>query len=155
MLNHTPLILAVLALGLGTACGGEETDPDDLRCSEEERADEYLAGMSKDGVNQLFQFRLVESTPAPPEKGDNTWIVDVLDFQDSTPVDSADITVMPFMPDHGHGSPIAAEIAPTGDPGQFQVDRVNLWMPGLWEVTIAADDGTEQDETIFSFCIEG
>lgn len=145
-------VAAIVAL---SACGSEEPDAEDLRCDDEDRAARYEPGMIEDGVDSVFKVRLVESTPAPPAKGDNTWIVDVLDYGTSAPVDGATITATPFMPDHNHGTPVQTEIAPTGAPGQFQLDRVNLWMPGLWEVRIEADANGEHDESVFPFCIEG
>ena len=150
-------VLGVIALAAVVGCGSEETDPDpeDLRCDEEDRADAYTPGMVAEGADAVYSVRLLESTPAPPSKGDNTWILDVLDHDSSAPVDGATITVKPFMPDHGHGTPVRPVVAPTGEPGQFQVDQVNLWMPGYWEVGVAVDVGGVGDEAVFRVCIDG
>ncbi len=145
----------VVALAAVAACGSEDPDPEPLRCDEEDRADPYMPGMVAEGEDAVYDVRLVESTPAPPSKGDNRWILEVLDNGSVSLVDGATITVTPFMPDHGHGTSVIPVIAPTGVPGQFQVDKVNLWMPGLWEVIVGVDVGGVVDEAVFSVCIEG
>ena len=37
----------------------------------------------------------------------------------------------------------------------WSISNVFLFMPGLWEVAIEADDGTTHDQAKFSFCIAG
>ncbi len=148
-------LLSVIALATVVACGSEEMGPEELRCDEEDRAEPYAPGMVAEGEDAVYSVRLLESTPAPPGKGDNSWILDVLDHGSAAPVDGATITVTPFMPDHGHGTSVSPVIAPTGEPGQFQVDKVNLWMPGLWDVIVGVDVGGVDDEAVFRVCIEG
>jgi hypothetical protein len=38
-------------------------------------------------------------------------------------------------------------------PGQYQLSPVNLWMPGLWEITISAISGATTDSAVYRFCI--
>ncbi len=59
------------------------------------------------------------------------------------------------MPDHGHGTPIEAAATPTQNPGEFTVTPVNLFMAGLWEVTLDIDAGAgTTDQVVFAFCVE-
>ena len=30
-----------------------------------------------------------------------------------------------------------------------------MWMPGLWDVKITADDGVSDDDATFRFCVQG
>ena len=48
-------------------------------------------------------------------------------------VDDLDLTVVPWMPAMGHGTSITPVVTPMGD-GTYAIDRVDLFMPGLWEL---------------------
>ncbi len=66
------------------------------------------------------------------------------------------VVATPLMPDHGHGTPINAEVTELTTPGEYEVTPVNLWMPGLWEITIEVTNGADvSDAVTFAFCIEG
>lgn len=137
------------------ACSGDDggTGNEGVDCDNETRADTYTAGMSKLGDNSI-EFVLVEATPTPPAKGDNDWTVQVLDA--AAPMDGLTLDITPFMPDHGHGTPVIAEATATGESGTYEVTPVNLWMPGLWQVSISAsDDSGMLDTAVFAFCIDG
>jgi len=140
-----------LGLCLATACGSDEPDPDEeVNCAEETRDDEFVAGMSKAG--DLWTFRLMDATPAPPDKGDNSWSVRV--EQEEAGLEGLNLTVTPFMPDHGHGTPIDPQVTDEGG-GDYRLAPVNMWMPGLWQVTVEAQDGDQLDSAVFAFCIQG
>jgi hypothetical protein len=124
----------------------------DSSCVEEDRADEFMVGLAKSGASVTVSF--VSADPAPPVRGDNTWVVAVSDA--SGPLADAQISeVTPFMPDHGHGTAVSAVVSATDSPGEFEIAPINLYMVGLWEVTLAIDvgDGTH-DEVMFAFCVE-
>lgn len=116
-------------------------------CDEETRDDEFMVGLSKTGSALTVSF--VSANPAPPALGDNTWTVTLSD------PDASITGATPFMPDHGHGTPVTAEVTPTGTPGEFTISPVNLFMAGLWEVTIdiITQAGTT-DQVVFAFCVE-
>mgnify|MGYP001561145957 CR=1 FL=1 len=145
-----------LAVSVIAACDSaphQHADATLYNCATETRADTYAPNMVKIGSQGLYQFVLVESVPAPPAKGDNTWTLRILDLNDMG-IDGATLTVTPFMPDHGHGTAIEAVVTPGGN-GTYTADPVNLWMPGLWRTTIAVNDGGAVDDAVFAFCIEG
>lgn len=145
-----------LLMTLAPACAGDDgTDAPTARCDMETRADIYTPGMSKDGDDQVFKLILLESDPAPPDKGDNTWIIEVQDFTTGAPIDDATFAITPFMIDHGHGSPIVPTVSAEGAPGNYRITPLNLWMPGLWQVSFEISAGAAMDTMVFSFCVEG
>lgn len=150
-------IAAILAASLmAVACddGHEHNHDEDVNCDLETRAQTYVAGLAGADASEV-QITLLESVPGPPVKGDSTWRIQVTDM-DNTPLDGLTVTVTPFMPDHGHGTPIAAEVSELAEPGEYEAGPVNLWMPGLWETTVEVTDGADMtDAATFSFCIEG
>lgn len=153
-----PLALALCAAACGDdgqsgADGGHHADSGH-DCTEDTRDEEFVAGMSKSG-EAGYAFTLVDSNPAPPDKGNNTWTLELAD-PGGAPVDDVTIEVEPFMPDHGHGTTVPAAVTPMGD-GVYELDPVNLFMPGLWEITLRAVDGddTTLDTVVYKFCVSG
>jgi len=154
-MRRSLLLVTVVALA---ACHGSSTDSPDAgnACATETRADTFVVGLEKQGSKGNFAFKLMSSTPAPPSRGNNTWIVEVDALSAGiagAPISGAVMSAVPFMPDHGHGSALAVNITTTATPGQYQLDPVNLWMPGYWETTVTASQGGMTDAAIFKFCI--
>ncbi len=131
------------------ADGGETVD-----CSSNSRVDTFVIGLEKTGANGQTLI-LDAMAPAPPAKDNNAWTVTIQDA-DGNPVSGATVTVDPKMPDHGHGTPIAAEITAGATEGQYYISKINLWMPGYWEVTIGVDNSMGlSDSFVLKTCIEG
>jgi len=153
-----PALPAFFLIAVATACGGGSEDPGDdqapVNC-EDSGADMFTAGMTKPGMNGQLQFQLVSSTPAPPARDDNTWVVKVLDGQNAA-VAGANVVASPYMPLHRHfGIPKEVTGTDLGE-GRYELDPVNLWMPGVWEITVEATPaGGTKDLAVFSFCIPG
>jgi hypothetical protein len=146
------------ATGLA-ACAGEE-EPPPASCAEETRDDEFVAGMAKAG--DLWSFRLMNSVPAPPDLGDNEWALRIEEsgaagvadpFVGGAGVAGLTVTITPEMADHDHGTVIKAEIVDEGG-GDYSAAPVNLWMRGLWLVTVEASSDTATDSATFAFCVE-
>lgn len=145
------LILGVV-LGLG-ACDDEDHNGESYNCAAETRDDEFVVGLSKPGESGRLEFKLMSSDPAPPSRGDNTWVLQLTTMAaPATPVTGAPMSVTPFMPDHEHGSGKTVTVTPTTEPGQYKLVPVNLWMPGLWEVTVQVS-GADSDRAVFRFCL--
>jgi len=152
------LLLSLLALAPLSGCAADDTNTTttDLRCAEETRALPYTPGMSVDSTDGIWSLTLIDASPAPPDKGNNDWLVELEATGSTTPVDGATMTVQEFMPDHGHGAPPPPPlVTPTADPGRYTIENINLWMPGYWEVRIDVDSDSTTDRVIFPFCIEG
>lgn len=153
------LHLGWAALAVGStlcACTGDEEsfDDQDVDCATETRDDNIVSGLEKKGDRGQVTFRLMATTPAPPARLDNTWTLHL--ESGGTSLDGATISARPFMPDHRHGTSIKPVITPTGNPGDYKFDRLNLWMPGLWEITFEATSASgSKDLAVFRVCIPG
>jgi hypothetical protein len=126
-------------------------DDDLVDCSGD--ADTYAAKLQKPGDHHIFQFTLVSATPAPPNKGENTWIIEVQDAN-GAPVQGLTVSVDAYMPQHNHGSPETPVVMPQPD-GTFQASHIFLFMTGYWRITITAttQDGKKSDSAEYYFCI--
>jgi hypothetical protein len=145
-------LISGVVLGLG-ACSGEGSHGESYNCAAETRDDEFVVGLSKPGDGSRLEFKLMSSDPAPPSRGDNTWVLQLNTMAAPvTPVTGAAMTVTPFMPDHEHGSGKDVIVTPMTEPGQYELEPVNLWMPGLWEITIQVS-GANSDRAVFRFCL--
>ncbi|HEY4015886.1 MAG TPA: FixH family protein [Polyangiaceae bacterium] len=134
--------------------------------------DVYEANLHKVGTNGVLTFNLVSSSPAPPEQGEDTFVVQVT-HADGSPFTGT--LVIPYegmwMPLHGHGAPSAPLIA--FDPAQnaFVLSDMDFFMLGLWRVqlqafeadgsgeagndaeTDATTNATPTDSATFYFCL--
>lgn len=130
-----------------------ESETSDQGCAMEMRDDTYMLGLEKTGEHVTVRF--VDAMPAPPARFDNTWIIEVVDATTNTPMDDIDLEVEPYMPDHMHGTSIACEVTVMDAPGQLQLEPVNLFMPGMWEVRLnfQLDEGAT-DQVVFRFCVD-
>lgn len=97
-------------------------------------------------------LEVVDTSPAPPDRGDNTWTLRVVDPAEAV----AGLSVAPFMPAHDHGT-VPADYAGTSAGDQtYTVGPFDLFMPGRWELrtTVQLSSGTT-DSAVLAFCVEG
>ena len=117
---------------------------------------EHAAGSPQPGEAGRFDFTLVDSTPAPPALGDNTFVVQVSD-RDGNPA-FGDLSVALDMPEHGHQSPRQPEIRFDAESQAFVLKPMRLFMVGLWHITFSfdgmVDDTPLSDSAVFEFCID-
>jgi hypothetical protein len=150
-------LFALSFASLAAACAGDDgghmIDDKTYNCAAETRDEDYFAGIEKVGKSGKLTFKIIEATPAPPANGDNMWILQLTSQTAAAPVTGAAMIVTPFMPDHRHGTPINVTIQPTATPGQYKLEPVNMWMPGVWETTIEASAGADTDKAVFTFCL--
>lgn len=146
-----PFVLSAITIVVATACGGDGNgdDEDVVNCEIETRDDVFVVGIAKTG--QQLTFTLLSATPAPPQRGDNAWTLQLTDA--TGPITGATIVVSPFMPDHQHGTPIEVKVTPLPDVGHYELSPINMWMPALWETTIQATAGGTTDRAVFKFCV--
>jgi hypothetical protein len=75
----------------------------------------------------------VRSAPSqPPSRGTSSIELTVRDAQGALK-DGIDFTVVPWMPEMGHGASTEPTIAALGK-GQYLLSEVDLFMPGSWEL---------------------
>lgn len=148
---RTLTLLALLGL---IACDDAETGP--MPSAEPDAppaGDTYVAGLEKSGANGLLQTRLVDARPAPPELGDNRWVIEVVDM-DGEVIEDCVVALDPRMPAHGHGTNKVAEVNEISA-GQYEATPVDLFMPGLWVTAVDIECGDMKDSVIYEFWIEG
>jgi hypothetical protein len=117
--------------------------------------DTFVAGLTKPGADGALMFMLMDARPAPPDLGDNTWMLMIADPEGAA-LAGCSIDVEPFMPQHGHGTNVAASAAEQDEPaGHYEIAPLDFFMPGLWEVTFEATCGDATDAATFGFWVEG
>jgi hypothetical protein len=122
-------------------------------CAQDTRKDIYTAGLAKQTPGAL-SIKLMEATPAPPQKQSNEMTLQVVDAA-GKPVDGATLSVTPYMPDHGHGSSVKPTVTAKGG-GVYDVTNVYLPMPGLWRLTVTVQmPNAAPQDAAFAFCIDG
>jgi len=83
------------------------------------------------------------------KKGMNRLDIIVHDRNDQD-VEGAEIALIPWMTDMGHGVDEAPVVADLGD-GLYRVSNINIIMAGNWELRIAVRKGDVEDTAVFSF----
>lgn len=150
------LAAGLLAVAVGTACSSDPepapTPAQTSSCAQETRADRYLVGLQKKTPSGL-SVSLMTAEPAPPAKGNNAWTLKLVDAS-GAPIEAADVSLTPYMPDHAHGSAVKPEVKAQGG-GNYGVSRIYLPMSGFWEFTITVVRGGVSEEAKFGFCVDG
>lgn len=140
--------------GDSTTSGGTTATVEPSACANDPRAQVYAVGVESKSQDGSMTIAFMDADPAPPAKGNNMWTVKITNAKGES-VDGAKIVTTSYMPDHGHTSPIKPQSVPMGD-GVYQVSPVNLFMPGVWEVTLTVAAPGEKDQAVkFTFCIDG
>lgn len=114
----------------------------------------FSLGMTAPSDDAAFQVKLLSATPAPPQKYENDWVVEVLDMDGAPLVDADLYFVQPYMPIHGHDGSFEPDITAGDAPGTFVVKRINLWMGGPWEVRFFVKSGDIDDRAVIDVFIE-
>lgn len=154
MRSASALVLLLLA-----ACGSKDmtNTGDEINCQNDSRVMAYAPNLSVTSPSGR-RFILMQSDPAPPAKGTDTWTMRVQDSSGTT-LPSLPLWIDPnmgvWMPDHGHGPSVHASVTANGD-GTYTVAPLYFFMPGVWRVTIkSAPDAGPNDSAIFYFCVPG
>ena len=152
MMRKLATLGVLLAL---TACGPSTDDGQTMdSCENDARAQAYVAGLEAASSAGMFKARWVEGTPAPPDRGNNTWTLEILDPNGSPLTGVTDVRIKAWMPDHGHGTnPLWNDATATDS--KFEVGPFNLFMPGLWEFTVSVEAQNQADTALVAFCIKG
>jgi hypothetical protein len=80
--------------------------------------------------------------PSPPIRGNDAAQLTVVD-DSGAPVDGLQVTIVPWMPAHGHGTSVTPVVTAIG-PGTLQASPVYLFMAGEWQLRMTLS-GTSDD----------
>lgn len=150
------LLLGSLACDGGTTLdtAHDHTHGDTESCDDGSPVDAYVAGIAKTGANGVT-VAIVSADPAPPDVGINAWTLEVTDAA-GAPLADGSVLLTPFMPLHGHGTTPEDFSATSNGDGTWAGLEMDLFMPGLWEITVDATDASmATDSVVFRFCLEG
>ena len=111
-------------------------------------------GLTKTTASNIA-LKVMSNDPSPPQRDVNTLVLEMLDAY-GTPLDGATLQVVPWMPDHGHGSSVKPTVNAMGG-GVYDVTNLYYVMPGLWQLTmtVTPPGSTTGDTAVFNFCIDG
>ncbi|HCH65487.1 MAG: hypothetical protein CL927_20370 [Deltaproteobacteria bacterium] len=159
---HHPF-LAVGFVCLCTACGTKSVDssPGDYGSSRSNAcagAPEVLSPQAPfDCAGATCTLEVLSTTPDPPDRGDNTWSVRLLDST-GTPQSLVSLVGSPFMPAHNHGTSPPDFAGRSTDQITWSVGPFDLFMPGFWELRVAIEVAESEDsdrQVVIPFCVEG
>ena len=130
-----------------TGSGGDDSTMQ-ARCETEDRDDDFALGLAHTGAT--MQVAIADADPALPIRGDNAWTVAITDSAGAA-MTGLELSVGPWMPDHGHGSPVPVNVTEL-EGGQYLIEPLNLFMAGYWEITVEIAD--PDDAVVFKVCVE-
>jgi hypothetical protein len=106
--------------------------------------DPYSPPLARAGMGGAFTFTLLGIDPPPPATGTSTWTIQITDAK-GQPVTDATITdIKAVMPQHGHPTTAVPQPSSNGD-GTYSLANMYLFMGGVWQVTITAQECTTGD----------
>ncbi len=139
--------LALSSCGKEETCGEHSHDPA-CGCTGDE--DVAAPGTRVAGDNGAFTIELVTASEQFTP-GAQTFVIRVEDAA-GDPVDGVtfdDITVE----GNGHGSPLSPDAAPTGQPGEYEIQMIAYLEPVPSTVTFALTAAGVSDVVVFTFCV--
>ncbi len=150
-------LILVSSSFLAACTGGHDHPPvDEVDCAKETGLDNFVTGLTKTGLRGKLEVKLHNATPAVPVRVGNVWQIEIKQLANGvagSPVTGASIFATPYMPLHGHTSPVDVEVAPMATDGQYQLDPVTFSMPGVWQTTIEVESAVGNDEVMFTICL--
>ncbi len=105
--------------------------------------------LAPSGIGLVLQA----AEPLAPVRFDNTWTVQAVDAQ-GAPLVTTNLSVEPYMPDHGHGTPEPPEAVSGTEPGSYEMGPFDLWMPGIWELHFSIEHESQTSVATLTICIE-
>ena len=150
MMRGSCAVCAVLLAACGTAeePTAVQAVDDDPTCAD--RGVELTPELTLEAEPEL-EVTLVSLSPSSPVVGDNSWQVRLR--QHGALVEGATLRVVPWMPDHSHGSTKTVRVSELL-PGYYELSPINFRMPGYWEVGIdILLDGSELGAVSFDTCL--
>jgi hypothetical protein len=130
---------------------GDEHDSGAQDPCDDPRIDDFAIGTTVEG--DAIRIAILDATPSAPFRGDNAWTVSLTDRAGAA-LEHVAVEVQPWMPDHGHGTSVGAEVTQRDD-GELHIEPINLWMAGLWEVRflVTLEDDVV-DTAVLTVCVD-
>ena len=152
MIARSMLMIALMALW---SCDAEEPmSPEQGREEECGREDVSCFELGWSGTSASAKLQVVDASPAEPIRGLNVWQISLTDLENRA-LSGCEITLAPYMPEHGHGVSTSPEISePEG--GSYLIEDISFTMPGLWELRfeVACADWTSPEMITYSMWLE-
>ncbi len=157
-------LASLAAFGLSIGCSNGETthhtthEPAEAGAVEEGcdgrgRALEGLLVSSEGDAGGVATLEFLAGEPMPPIVGNNSWLFGLEVGGKPLPDLAAAITVTPFMPDHGHGTPTKVNVVEE-EPGEYRFEPVHLRMAGFWEIRVELESEVRVADWVFGVCVE-
>ena len=156
----------VVSLCLCIAACGDASDGEEHRhdAEHDEAADfegcpetipQFALGMTTENDDGSIKAAVVEASPSPPARFLNDWTVKLAGPDDAARSDLTLQRVRAFMPVHGHyGTPDPRLKPHDDDPSVFDVDKLNLFMRGPWQILLDVNSSDGAAQLIFEVCVE-
>jgi len=128
-----------------------------VNCSTDPRVDTYTANLTKTGQKGVLTFKLIESDPAPPARGNNIFTLKITDAGGNAI--GGELKADLDMPDHGHPATVKPVVSYDASTQTYKLDPLYFFMVGVWRVKLDAfagdaDAGLPIDSVAFYFCIQ-
>ncbi len=141
----------------GTSATADASDEGYVNCSADPRVDTYTANMTKPGQKGMLTFKLIESEPAPPARGNNVFTLKITDSSGNAI--HGEVKADLDMPDHGHPATVKPVVSFDPSTDIYTLDPLYFFMVGVWHIKIdafagSADAGAALDSVAFYFCIQ-
>lgn len=108
----------------------------------------YATATSDSGAYDL-EVRFAPTQPPTP--GTSRAQLTIVDTATKSPVEGADLSVVPWMPAMGHGASVMPSVSDEGG-GSYLVDNVTFFMQGQWQLRVTfnapTDDHANLDITV-------
>jgi YtkA-like len=100
-----------------------------------------------------LSLSLLSAEPEVPVVGNSSWLVALESEVGSVVAAASRIEVIPYMPDHGHGTAVAVEVYEEA-PGRYRLAPINLRMPGYWEITLTLTGDSGVQSIMVPVCVD-
>ena len=150
-------LFSILLMSVFWSCGEQENSISTNKslCSQPESG---CFSPSWQAQSDNYHLELLSSDPERPERGVNTWIIAVKANDESKEaLTNCELTVVPFMPEHGHGSPMMPTVSELSA-GQYEVNDIVFNMPGLWELEFQVNcllEAMQAESMVYTFWLDG
>lgn len=157
------------ALGLSlllSACGdrGEDEKEPETRLTDAAVAEfqgcagspiEFEIGRSVAGSKGLLSAAVIEASPFPPRKYDNSWTIELTGGDGIQLEDATLLAIKAYMPGHDHYAEgaDAPTFEPLSEPSRFGA-QMKFPMRGYWQVGLEASSDASTDYVMFHVCVE-